>query len=457
MHQIAKTEEYRETELGELPVDWEISEFNDCISLETGKRMKGGALEKGEIPSIGGQHIDNFGRIKWNKDMKYISKEFYDNELKKGKLNKGDVLVVKDGATTGKTAYLNEIPSQGAAINEHVFIIRSKDKNQLTNEFVFYYLFSVEGYKSLRQNFRGLIGGVGRNDILSIKIPLPPLPEQQKIAYVLSAIQDDKEKTENIINSYKELKKSLMKHLFKYGPVKFQDAEKVKLKETEIGEMPDNWEVKEIRDLIEKTKQKDMRKEDAEFKYIDVSSIDRDFYRITGFTLHKGKTSPSRARKIVKDNDVIVATVRPTLRRIAIVSGDYDNQICSTAFCVLRANKEQLDSKFLYYSTQRTLFFDSLSSIQRGASYPAVTDSDIKKQKMAYPNPAYQEEISEILSSVDFKIEQEENKKQALEELFKSMLHNLMAAKIRVKDIDINNNLNMAKMPQLEGLKNGKD
>jgi type I restriction enzyme S subunit len=190
---------------------------------------------------------------------------------------------------------------------------------------------------------------------------------------------------------------------------------------------------------IDITKQKDMRKENIEFKYIDVSSIDRDFYKIVGFTLHKGKTSPSRARKIVKTNDVIIATVRPTLKRIALVSEDYDNEICSTAFCVLRANKDKLNPKFLYYSTQRPLFFDALESIQRGASYPAVTDSDIKKQKIAYTNLACQQEISEILSAVDSKIEQEENKKKALEELFKSMLHNLMSAKIRVKDIENQN------------------
>ena len=67
---------------------------------------------------------------------------------------------------------------------------------------------------------------------------------------------------------------------------------------------------------------------------------------------------------------------------------------------------------------------------------------DIKKQKIAYPPPACQEEITEILSSVDSKIQQEQNKKKALEELFKSMLNNLMTAKIRVKDIEVKNENN---------------
>lgn len=277
---------------------------------------------------------------------------------------------------------------------------------------------------------------INKSKIADFKINLPQVFEQQKIAKVLSIVEESKEKTQNVITALKELKKSTMKHLFKYGAVKFKDIDKVKLKETEIGEMPEGWAVEEIKNLIEKTKQKDMRKENNEFKYIDVSSIDRVSYKIIEFTPHKGKTSPSRARKIVKNNDIIVATVRPTLKRIAFVSEDYDNQICSTAFCVLRANQEKLNPAFLYYSTQRSLFFDALESIQRGVSYPAVTDSDIKKQKIVFPPLACQDEIAEILSSVDSKIEQKENKKKALEELFKTMLDNLMTGKVRVNDLD---------------------
>ena len=410
MNQIVKSEEYIETELGELPVDWKVEKFQDCIVK---KRSKVGKVQQQKYKQVGEFPVVDQGK---NKIAGY-----WDNEED---VYSGDLPIVIFGDHTRIVKFI-DFPFVCGADGTKVI---APDKSKVDPLYFYYVVSSLDvssrgynrHYSLLKEKF----------------IPCPPLPEQQKIAYVLSAIQEDKEDTESIISSYKELKKSLMNHLFKYGPVKFEDAEKVKLKKTEIGEIPENWEVKGIKDLIEKTTQKDMQKENTEFKYIDVSSIDRDFYRVTGFTFHKGKTSPSRARKIVKTNDVIVATVRPTLKRIALVSEDYDNQICSTAFCVLRANAEQVNSKFIYYSTQRSLFFDALSSIQRVASYPAVSDSDIKKQKIAYPNPACQEEVAEILSSVDFKIEQEENKKKALEELFQSMLHNLMTAKIRVKDIN---------------------
>lgn len=110
-------------------------------------------------------------------------------------------------------------------------------------------------------------------------------------------------------------------------------------KETERSLIPEEWLHKKLGDLLEKTQQKDMRKIDVEFKYIDVSSIDRNLLKINSFTYFKGKKAPGRARKVIKSQDVIIATVRPTLKRIAIVSEEYDNQICSTAFCVLRTKK----------------------------------------------------------------------------------------------------------------------
>jgi type I restriction enzyme S subunit len=76
-----------------------------------------------------------------------------------------------------------------------------------------------------------------------VQIPLPPLEEQKAIAGILSTVQSAIEKTEKVINALKNLKKSMMKHLFTYGPVAEEEAEKVELKETEIGPIPKHWEV----------------------------------------------------------------------------------------------------------------------------------------------------------------------------------------------------------------------
>jgi type I restriction enzyme S subunit len=195
-------------------------------------------------------------------------------------------------------------------------------------------------------------------------------------------------------------------------------------KMTELGPLPEDWDITRLGENVVKTKQKDMRKTSDEFEYIDVSGIDRDSSRIISTTKYKGNKAPSRARKIVKENDVIIATVRPTLKRIALIPKKYDDQICSTAFCVLRGN-EDLDNRYIYYIIQQNSFIDSLGKIQRGASYPAVTDSDIKNQVIPLPPLPEQRRIAVVLSSVQEARETTEAVIRAAKELKKSMMKHL--------------------------------
>ncbi len=197
-------------------------------------------------------------------------------------------------------------------------------------------------------------------------------------------------------------------------------------KETELGLLPESWGLKPISKLVEKTKQKDMRKTDFKFKYIDVSSVDRDLLRVIDYKQYHGKNAPSRARKIVKKNDVIIATVRPTLKRISLIDDEFDNQICSTAFCILRAKSHEIDYRFLYYAIQKKEFIDNLGKIQRGASYPAVTDSDIKNQRISVPPLPEQQKIAYVLSSIQNSKEKTENMINSLQEFKKSVLEHLL-------------------------------
>jgi len=133
-----------------------------------------------------------------------------------------------------------------ACITRSIFALRPN--KEITPKLSFYILKSKS--KMLSEIGQGSAQRIiTRKQIESFKIFLPSLPEQQKIVYVLDSIQEAIRTQEKIIEKTKELKKSMMADLFKYGGPSFRKGRK--LKKTEIGEIPENWEVVTIK-ILEK-------------------------------------------------------------------------------------------------------------------------------------------------------------------------------------------------------------
>ncbi len=161
--------------------------------------------------------------------------------------------------------------------------------------------------------------------------------------------------------------------------------------------MNNKWQTKALSDVLVKTETADpTRLPQAEFDYIDVSSVSNDTLTIQETQRLKGKDAPSRARRLVRANDVLFATIRPTLRRIAIVPDKLDSQICSTGYLVLRP-QPHIDYRFIYYFLQNDGFMAEMEKLQKGASYPAVTDGDVRSQKIPVPPLFEQQRIVGIL------------------------------------------------------------
>ena len=157
-----------------------------------------------------------------------------------------------------------------------------------------------------------------------------------------------------------------------------------------------------IRDVIQKTRQLDPKKLGRDsFVYVDISSIDKNAKRIVEPQTLLVDEAPSRARKEIKANDVLVATVRPNLNGVAIVPPEYNNQIASTGFCVLRSDTEQLDPNYLFYFTQTDYFISHLTELSTGAGYPAVSDEDILDTRIPLPPLTEQKRIASLLARAD--------------------------------------------------------
>ena len=161
--------------------------------------------------------------------------------------------------------------------------------------------------------------------------------------------------------------------------------------------MKKGWQTKTLGDVLEKTETVNpLQSPSVEFDYIDVSSVSNTTFEIQETQRLKEKDAPSRARKLVRTNDIIFATIRPTLQRIAVVPEHLDKQVCSTGYFVLRP-KLGIDHRFVIYSLFTENFVGQMESLQKGASYPAVTDGYVRAQEIPVPPLAEQQRIVGVL------------------------------------------------------------
>ncbi len=193
------------------------------------------------------------------------------------------------------------------------------------------------------------------------------------------------------------------------------------------------WLTKSISDVICKTKTVDPRKSPEKgFQYVDVSGVSNKTLEVTESTKLLGENAPSRARRLITEGDVIFATVRPTLRRIAIIPASLDGEVCSTGYFVFQP-KSELYNRYLYYFLQSDHFMNEMEKLQAGASYPAVNDSQVKSRLISYPPISEQKRIVALLDTVFADLEQtraktEQNLKNA-RELFDSYLQQVFSQK----------------------------
>jgi type I restriction enzyme S subunit len=139
----------------------------------------------------------------------------------------------------------------------------------------------------------------------------------------------------------------------------------------------------------------------AEFSYIDLSSVNRENNKIFQVQKINSKNAPSRAQQIVLENDVIFGTTRPTLKRYSLITSEFHNQICSSGFCVLRANINIILPGYLFFILTSTLFYGYVENNQEGAGYPSISNNKVKQFRIPIPDLSVQERIVSILNNFD--------------------------------------------------------
>ncbi|NWF76766.1 MAG: restriction endonuclease subunit S [Nitrospirae bacterium] len=435
---------FRMTEIGLLPEDWEVKKLNQLFEIQQGK-----ALSPKHRRGISPYPFLRTSNVYWGRidltNLDYM--DFSTEEVDKMALRTDDLLIC-EGGDIGRTAmWSGQIKK--CCYQNHLHRLRPLRKNEAFPKFFMYWM-------QASMLLLGLYVGAGNKTTIpnlsrarlgEFQLPLPFFSEQQKIASVLSAVQEAKEKTENVIKALKEFKKSMMKHLFTYGPVPYPPSSPlnkggieggVPLKETEIGMIPEHWEVsmlgkycKVLTGGTPKTKVKEYWLP-AEIPWMKSGEIQGSVITKIDTYISKKGLENSNARLLPKNTVVIALAGRGKTRgTTAILKTEC---ACNQSVACMISN-EQLHYYYLHYYL--SFIYVYIRNLTGDKDRSGLNLQIIQRIPLILPPLTEQHQIAESLSAIDKKIEAENTKKNSLEALFKTLLSLLMTGKIRVKDLDI--------------------
>ena len=180
-----------------------------------------------------------------------------------------------------------------------------------------------------------------------------------------------------------------------------------------IGVIPEHWNLKPLKHIVECNSESlpENTPKNQLINYIEIGDVSAG-QGITGFEKYEFEKAPSRARRIVREGDVIISTVRTYLKAIASIERQFDNYVVSTGFAVL--TPKQFDSTYLNNIVLSNGFIGEIISLSKGISYPSITSSDLLQIKVPFPSTLEQEDIGAYLDQKTTEIDTLITKKEQL-------------------------------------------
>nr|WP_241737769.1 restriction endonuclease subunit S [Anoxybacillus flavithermus] len=338
-------------------------------------------------------------------------------------INKGDILVGMDGE-------FNIVRWKGpkALLNQRVAKINSKNPNIISEDFIFYRL---QG--ELREievlTPATTVKHLSKKDIEDLNLLLPPLGEQSKIASILSSVDEAIEKTEAIIEQTEKVKKGLMQQLLTKG------IGHTKFKKTEIGEIPEEWEVKSISEVAKVVSGGTPSKQISEYwengtipwaTPTDITSNDNKYISTTQLMITESGLRNSSANLLPKGSVLMTsrATIGPRCINTVPMA---TNQGFKSFIC----DPDVLHNEYLYYLIDKIK--DQFIALASGSTFLEISKSAVETFKIPVPPLEEQIEIAKMLSSLDEKLSVEKVKKESLQTIKKALMQVLLTGKVRVK------------------------
>jgi type I restriction enzyme S subunit len=416
---------FKKTPAGEIPVEWEVATISSLCDINPSKTEIGRLENTTQVSFIRMENIiedaGGISEIREGRLGDFINKGYtYFRE--------GDLLFAKitPCMENGKVALAKNL-KDGIGFGSTEFHVLRIDEKKILSQYLFYWV-SQKSFRELAaRHFRGSAGQqrVQRDFFDDAFVPIPPLPEQKKIAEILTAVDESIEKTRAVIEKTKELKKGLMQTLLTRG------IGHKKFKKTPAGEIPVEWEVEQIKNLTRMYSGGTPSRQKQDYfgggiPWVKSGELNSQFITHTEETITEEGLSNSSA-KWVPENSVLVAMYGATAGQVALLK---IKATINQAILAVIPVTEKLISGYLYYFMQ--MIAPHLISITQGSGQPNLSQEIVAPVYLVVPSLAEQKKIAEILTAVDEEIEKEESMRKTLQEQKKALMQNLLSGKVRV-------------------------
>ncbi len=403
-----------------IPKGWELLPIGRHIKLQGGNAFNASNYVNDGIPLV---RIGNVGKGDFvANDFVYISEDGYANN-ESVHLRENDILMGMTGEL-GKVARIDKkyLP---AILNQRVGRVVFKDKD-LDPDFTFQVFLYKDFISKLEKYFIGAAQkNISSSQVESIEVLLPPIKEQQKIAGILRTVDEDITKTHEVIKSAEKLKHGLMMQLFTNG------IGHTKFKETEIGQIPEEWNIVRLSDvaLVERGKFSHRPRNAPEFyggeiPFIQTGDVISSDGRIKKYTQTLNEKGLSVSKLFKKGT--IVITIAANIGDTGIL--EFDS--CFPDSLVGISCKEKINPIFLeyYLRTQK----EYLNSISTQSAQKNINLEKLNPLLIVLPQKKEQEKIAEIISAVDEKISVNKKLKTKLTLLKNGLMQDLLSGKKQV-------------------------
>lgn len=415
-----------------IPEGWKVKKVTHSISYKVGFTP-----ESGNPAYYGEGHpwvnISDLGDKVIHNPAKQITDDAIE-KYKKSPAKKGSVLYsfklsVGQVSFAGRDMYTNEA------------IAAFEESNDLLLSY-FYYLAPIAIIQNASENIYGA-KILNQEAIGNAKLVVPPIEEQQKIAdfldYKTAQIDTLIAKKEALLLKLQEKRSALITQTVTKGinPDALMKPSGVEW----LGNVPAHWEVKRLKNVASYNDESldDKTDLDYEIQYVDISSVNL-LDGITNIETLTFDKAPSRARRIVRNNDIIVSTVRTYLKAITSIKIPPDNMIVSTGFAVIRPHKN-INASYVGYLLKSDGFVGNVVAKSVGVSYPAINASDLVRIHLVVPPITEQNEIVSLLNEKLINIDTQKNKIEdvisKLSEYRSALITSAVTGKIDVRDFEV--------------------